>query len=129
MPTRETLTTKPAPATTEEARDTPLAIMITAAGRENLALRLLARQAVPVLRRPEDTSETDRLRLAQAIEDALDRDYDVDSPSFPPTPDVCDCGCGLCDHDAAESGGWDWFDGACDPFADENIGRDAGEEE
>jgi hypothetical protein len=73
---------------TDEDR-APLAITVTAAGKENLALRALLREAIPMLVRPEAYSRAQRCQLAQnarlLLEGALDAtdvcgDSDDDEP-------------------------------------------------
>ena len=44
---------------------TPLAITVTATGKENLALRTLLREAIPMLLRPQDYSWVQRCQLVQ----------------------------------------------------------------
>ena len=45
---------------------------MTGGAKEQLALRTLARQALPMLRRPEDFPGKQRHQLAQAFEELLD---------------------------------------------------------
>ena len=53
----------------------PLQIIVTGGAREQLALRTLARQALPMLRRPEDFPGRQRHQLAQAFAELLDVPY------------------------------------------------------
>jgi hypothetical protein len=68
---------------------TPLAITVTAAGKENLTLRALLREAIPMLVRPEAYSRAQRVQLAQnaglLLEGALDAvDVCGDSDDYEP---------------------------------------------
>ena len=62
---------------TSDSLDSPAAgeslqIIVTSGAREQLALRTLVRQAIPMLRRPEDFPNKQRHQLAQAFEELLD---------------------------------------------------------
>ena len=58
------------------AASQPLHILVTGGAREQMALRTLARQAIPMLRRPEEFPGKQRHQLAQAFEELLDAPYD-----------------------------------------------------
>lgn len=47
-------------------------VIVTAAGRENLVLRQLVRQAIPIVERPEDYPLLLRERLVRSLKTALE---------------------------------------------------------
>ena len=49
-----------------------ICIIVTAAGRENLALRQLVRQAIPMVERPEDYPLLVRKRLVRSLKTAVE---------------------------------------------------------
>ena len=49
-----------------------ICVIVTAAGRENLALRQLVRQAIPMVERPEDYPLLLRERLVRALRTAVE---------------------------------------------------------
>jgi hypothetical protein len=53
------------------------AIVVTAAGKENLALRALLREAIPMLLHPEAYSRTQRGQLAQNARLLLEGELDA----------------------------------------------------
>lgn len=57
----------------------PLSIIVTGGAKEQMALRTLAREAVPMLRRPEGYTGKQRHRLAQAFAELLDVPYGNDA--------------------------------------------------
>ena len=58
------------------AASQPLQIIVTGGAQEQLALRTLARQAIPMLRRPANFPGKQRHQLAQAFAELLDEPYD-----------------------------------------------------
>ena len=50
----------------------PLHILVTGGAQEQMALRTLAGQAIPMLRRPQDFTGKQRHQLAQAFAELLD---------------------------------------------------------
>ena len=65
-----------APASAERTSlpNEPLAIQVTVPARENVALRALVRQTIPILRNPEAYAKDTRLQLAQTLTLALGDD-------------------------------------------------------
>ena len=63
---------------TREARlsgsDRPLSIVVTDAGSEILRLRSLAKEAIPMLLRPETHSLSQRFRIAEGFKEVLEGD-------------------------------------------------------
>jgi len=65
-------------------------IIVTAAGKENLVLRCLVRQAIPMLASPEAYPAHERCQLAQTLTAALEIDeggeksFDPDDRDAPP---------------------------------------------
>jgi hypothetical protein len=57
---------------TTESEEAEERVTITEAGKENLLLRALLRQILPLLRNPDSPSETERAALVQAIRSALE---------------------------------------------------------
>lgn len=49
-----------------------ICVIVTAAGRENLALRQLVRQAIPIVERPEDYPLLLRERLVRSLKTAVE---------------------------------------------------------
>jgi len=56
----------------EDAWPLETCIIVTAAGRENLALRQLVRQAIPMVERPEDYPLLVRKRLVRSLKTAVE---------------------------------------------------------
>ena len=56
----------------EDAWPLETCIIVTAAGRENLALRQLVRQAIPIVERPEDYPLLLRKRLVRSLKTAVE---------------------------------------------------------
>ena len=54
--------------------DGPLSIVVTDAGSEILRLRSLAKEAIPMLLRPETHSLSQRLRIAEGFKEILEGD-------------------------------------------------------
>ena len=57
----------------------PLHIIVTGGAKEQLALRTLARQAVSMLRRPDEFPGKQRHQLAQAFEELLEAPCEEDA--------------------------------------------------
>lgn len=87
----------------------PIEITITEAGRQSLVLRVLTRQAIPMLERPEHYPLHERRQLAQTLTAALELDdpceervpvhTDADAPpeeNLGYEPGCCIGCCGTC---------------------------------
>ena len=55
-----------------------ICVIVTAAGRENLALRQLVRQAIPMVERPEDYPLLLRERLVRSLKTAVETEEETD---------------------------------------------------
>lgn len=82
----------------------PLRITVTAAGRENLVLRALVRQAIPMLQRPEGYSRAERCQLAQTLSFAVGSNGQGGQEEYPPEP---------CDSDAPPERDLDAYEPGC----------------
>lgn len=73
----------------EQREEGAIRILITEAGRENLLLRVLTQQAIPMLLHPEEFGEAQRSQLAEAmtlvLEGCFDEAYpDIESDDYEP---------------------------------------------
>jgi hypothetical protein len=81
-------------------------ITVTDAGRENLVLRALVRQAIPILRAPEGASRAERLQLARTLACALRGDTGPAGDLQPPDPTDADAPFFDGDGPEYEPGAW-----------------------
>ena len=72
-----------------EAAQQPLRIVVTNGAKEQLALRTLARKALPMLRSPDAFSGKQRHQLAQAFAELLEEENDEETEAQDEEEDAC----------------------------------------